>query len=150
MLQVASGIPRLPWSSLTFDFDGAAPRLLGTGTCGRVLSATLRGEPVALKVVSLEGLPPADAHAAAAAFWREAELHYRLRSEHIVACEAALERPGPDGAPLELGLALQRMPFTLASWLLSPPPPSPRACARLRASPVRCATSTTTTWCTAT
>ena len=145
-------IPSIPWPSITFDRDAEGERVvLGDGAHCRVYAATLRGEPIALKCTLLTGKPPALAASLAAAFWREAELHYRLRNEHIVPCEGAAEKLAPGGAVSELGLAMARMPRTLADWLeAAPPPPSRRGCARSRALRSRCATCTRTTPSTAT
>jgi hypothetical protein len=107
------------------DWGGSERRRLGRGAYASVYAATYADEPVAVKVIETQGHPLEEEDAEL--FWREAELQYGLRNDHIVAVHGAFvdDRISPP----EHGVVMQRMALTLQDLLYkgtAGPPPLPQ------------------------
>jgi hypothetical protein len=96
---------RIPFSEISFaPAPGGGRFLLGAGRVASVYAGTLRGEPVAVKVV-----PAAAVGAAGAArFWAEVDLSVALSHERLVRALGAAVATDASGAPVELALVMAR------------------------------------------
>ena len=119
---MAHAIAHIPPDTLLFERNRRGERVrLGAGAFGVVYKAAHLGAPVAAKCVCRP--PPGHPDAAqwpsdVAAFWREAELQYRLRDEHVVVVHGAAEFLDEGGEAEELALVMALAPRgSLAGWL---------------------------------
>lgn len=94
---------RIPFSELEWaQAPGGGRFLLGVGRTASVYAATLRGEPVAVKVVPAATL---GAHGATR-FWHEVDLSVALNHERLVRSLGASVGVDAAGAPVELCLVM--------------------------------------------
>ena len=94
---------RIPFAELEWaPAHGGGRFLLGAGRAAAVYAATLRGEPVAVKVVPAASLGPSGARK----FWHEVDLSVALNHERLVRALGAAVAVDSTGAPSELCLVM--------------------------------------------
>lgn len=113
---------RIEWSEIKFDKDDDDERImLGSGSFGIVYAAKWRGEPVAVKTMSVKGASAKVIRD----FWREACIQASLKHDHIVSCLGGAERVDKKTQEvLEVGIIIARMSgTTLEHWRAASPTP---------------------------
>jgi serine/threonine protein kinase len=120
--QLSPSVYRVSPAEVHFERNRRNERkVLGTGANGVVYAAKYAGEEVAVKVLKTGpgGLGPEDE----ALFWREAELQYSLRNDHIVAVLGAYVDDTFPEEPPEHAVIMQRMSGSLSELLYKSSPP---------------------------
>jgi serine/threonine protein kinase len=142
-MAATTSIPRIPPASIVYTRDALGDRIeLGHGSFGRVYAAMYAHEPVAVKVINGGagggGLSAADVDY----FWREAEVHYRVRHAHVVVMLGACVDDRVAGQPPKYALVMERMQggdLGAAIHTAPTPPPLSQRCMWILQVRVQCA-----------